>query len=121
MTEFHKVFKIERDGSTLILIPQDNQSGFRRADLQTESNSVRRIVDEAGTVDLVVDLGQLDFFGSELIGAIIRIARHVCDCGGRAAMCNASEKMRDVLETMNLSKLWPYFATREEALKSFQA
>ncbi len=121
MTELHKIFRVERDAETLILIPQANGFGFRYSDLQVESNVVRRLLDQTGVVNLVVDLGLLDYFGSEFIGAIIGLARHVSDVGGRAVLCNASERMLEVLETMKLAKLWPYFATREAALESLES
>ena len=118
MSQTHKILHFERENETLILVPRANGFGFRYADVQSESNAVRRVLDDPDVRSLVVDLGSLDYFGSELIGAIVALARHVSDCGGRAVMCNASEKMLDVLATMRLSKLWPYFATRAEALEA---
>jgi hypothetical protein len=56
-----------------------------------------------------------------LIGVLISLARKTTDDGGRAALCGASGKMLDVLKNMSLHKLWPYFATREEALRSFES
>jgi anti-anti-sigma factor len=68
-------------------------------------------------VNLVVDLSNMNYFGSELIGVLIRLARGVTNGNGRAAFCGPSVKMLEVLEGMRLTKLWPIFASRDDATK----
>ncbi len=110
------VFKIERDGPTLVVIPVVDGCGFRYQQLHLEANSLQRKFDTRLFANLAVDLSQLNYFGSELIGVLIRLARSVSNNGGRAAFCGASTRMLEVLEGMRLTKLWPMFNTREEAL-----
>lgn len=116
-----KIFRIEGDGDTLIVIPVIDGCGFRYAQLQTESNSLRRKFELGEFKNLLMDLAHLHYFGSELIGVMISLARKATDGGGKAAMCCGSEKMLDVLKNMRLLKLWPYFNTRDEALRSFES
>jgi anti-anti-sigma factor len=115
------IFRIEGAGKTLIVIPVIDGCSFRYAQLQTEANSLRRKFEQSEFKHLVMDLRHLHYFGSELIGVLISLARKVTDDGGRAALCGASAKMQDVLKNMSLHKLWPYFATREDALRSFES
>jgi anti-anti-sigma factor len=116
-----KIFRIEGEGDTLIVIPIIDGCGFRYPQLQTEANSLRRKFETGEFKNLLMDLAHLHYFGSELIGVLIALARKVTDSGGKAALCSGSEKMLEVLNNMRLLKLWPYFKTREEALQSIQS
>jgi anti-anti-sigma factor len=111
------VFKIEADGETLIVVPVVDNCGFRYQQLHVEANSLQRKFETKQFVNLVVDLSSLNYFGSELIGVLIRLARAVTNGNGRAAFCGPSPKMLEVLEGMRLTKLWPIFASREDATK----
>jgi anti-anti-sigma factor len=114
------IFRIEGYRETLIVLPIIDGCSFRYQQLQTEANSLRRKFELQEYHHLLLDLAHLHYFGSELIGVLISLARKVTDSGGRAAMCGASDKMMEVLKNMSLHKLWPYFKTREEALRAFE-
>lgn len=111
------VFKIDADGETLIVVPVVDGCGFRYQQLHVEANSLQRKFETKQFVNLVVDLSNLNYFGSELIGVLIRLARAVTNGNGRAAFCGPSPKMLEVLEGMRLTKLWPIFASREDATR----
>ncbi len=115
-----RVFDTEKTGNTLVVIPHGDGLGFRYADVQIEANQIRRTIAEPGIDNLVIDLAELDYFGSEVIGVFITMAREATNRGGKAVMCNASEKMKQVLENMKLFKLWPHCDSREEALAFIQ-
>jgi anti-anti-sigma factor len=112
-----RVFDTETIGNTLIVIPHGDGLGFRYVDVQIEANQIRRTIAEPGVNHLVIDLAELEYFGSEVIGVFITMAREATNRGGKAAMCNASEKMRQVLESMKLFKLGPHCDSRKEALE----
>jgi anti-anti-sigma factor len=116
-----KIFQVQGEGRTLIVIPQAESYGFRYTDVHLESNKLLQVMAGPDFDNLIVDFGALHYFGSEFIGALIRLARTTCDSGGRVALCNASDKMLQVLTNMRLNKLWPYFDTRAEALESVAA
>ena len=116
MSESSKVFITERDGDTLIVVPHGDGLGFRYADVQIEANNIRRDIGKPDVANLIIDLEQLDYFGSEVIGVFITMAREASNRGGKAAMCNVSDKMRNVLQNMKLFSLWPHFSSRAEAL-----
>ena len=121
MTNQHKVFKVMREGESLIVIPQGDTSAFRYVEVHNESNALYRLLDEPDLVNLVVDLGSVPIAGSVIIESIIRLGRKVSNKGGQAALCNASDAMLEVLQTMNLEKLFPIFRSREEALQSLRS
>ena len=121
MTRLNKILIVERDGDTLILVPRDKEGQFRMVDLHTESNAVRRLLDEPGVSNLVIDFGNLNYAGSEFIGTLVGLLRHANYGGGKAAMCNASGGVLDMVNRMHLAGIAPYFTTRDEALESLRS
>ena len=121
MTAFNQIFVAETVGDTLIVIPQGDATGFRYADLHNESNIVHHRLDDPAIQNLIVDLSQMETIGSTVISVIVKLLRKVSNKGGQARMCAASENTCEVLDTMNICKLWPYFATREQALQAIQS
>jgi anti-anti-sigma factor len=112
------IFQIEGEADTLILIVQAKASGLDPQQLQIESNALKRKFELGLFKNLIVDLGNVHYFGSELIGALIRSARTCTDRRGKVAFCSPSTQMLEVLESMRLNKLWPILPTRAEALAS---
>ena len=116
-----KIFEVEQDGVVAVLTPVGDASAFRYQDLQMEANAIRGQIGQGKITHLAIDLSKLDYFGSEFIGSLVSMARETRNRRGAACMCAASEQMQEVLQNMSLAKLWPYFATREEALAHLQA
>ncbi len=111
-----KIFKIETEGDHLVLVPQTEGASFRYADLQMEGNYVRTMAADKKYRGLIIDLSNMNYFGSEFIGALITIAREKKNRGGKAVVCSAAPQMLEVLKNMSLFKIWPYFETRAEAI-----
>jgi len=58
-------------------------------------------------IELILDLGGVDFLNSAGIGAIFSVRKHVVDGGGRLVACNARPVIRRLLATVNLPDLVP--------------
>ena len=71
-----------------------------------------------GSPLVVIDLGQVTFLNSVAIGAIVKIARESQNLGADVCLCNASDTVLNVLDTMNLTNLWPHFDSLQGALDS---
>lgn len=111
-----KIFETEQVGDALVVIPAGEGSAFRYQDLHIESNAIRSHLLKGGCRHVIVDLGRMDYFGSEFIGALVSMLREVKTRGGKACFCSATPQMLQVLQNMSLFKLWPHLATRDEAL-----
>lgn len=111
-----KIFKVSQSDDTLIVVPTGDGSAFRYQDLQLEVNAIRAHLAQGKAKHLVIDLNEMDYFGSEFIGALVSMAREVRNRRGKAFMCDATPQMLEVLKGMSLFKLWPYYETRPEAL-----
>jgi anti-anti-sigma factor len=111
-----KIFRTETVEDHLVLIPQSEGASFRYADLQMEGNYVRTMAADKKYRGLIIDLSNMNYFGSEFIGALITIAREKKNRGGKAVVCGAAPQMLEVLQNMSLFKIWPYYPTREDAV-----
>jgi anti-anti-sigma factor len=111
-----KIFQLEQVGDTVVVTPQGEGSAFRYQDLHLEVNSIRSHMMKPGQKHLVVDLNEMEYFGSEFIGALVSMLRETKMRRGLACFCRARPQMIQVLSNMSLFKLWPHFETRDAAI-----
>lgn len=111
------LFSVEHVGQIVIVVPTIDGGMFRYAQLHTEVNVLRRKLEQSTIGGLILDLHALNYVGSEVIGAIIALARKVEDLGGRAVFCRVVPQLQEILTTMGLQRLWAIFPTREAALE----
>lgn len=120
-TEFHKVLKLERIGTTLILTFLGDASRFHYGDVHRESNTARWLLSKPEFHSVIVDFDGRDLYSAVNFTTAMNMARTASDKGGRAVLCNATERTVHVLETMHIAGLWPRVATREDALAAINA
>ncbi len=111
-----KIFQFEQFGDAVVVTPAGEGSAFRYQDLHVEVNAIRSHMMKPGQKHLIVDLNQMDYFGSEFIGALVSMLRETKMRQGLACFCCARPQMIQVLSNMALFKLWPHFETRADAL-----
>lgn len=116
-----KIFVVEQIGETIVITPGGDGNGFRYNDLHSETNAIRGHMMQPGSKHLVVDLSNMDYFGSEFIGALVSMLREVKNRSNKACFCSANAQMLGVLQNMSLFKLWPHYLTREEAVAAASA
>ncbi len=116
-----KIFNVEKLGEALIVTPVGEGSAFRYQDLHLETNAVRGYLSQPDVRLLVLDLKMIDYFGSEFIGALVSMLREMRTRGRKACFCNGNEQVQQILKNMSLFKLWPLYASREEALSELTA
>ncbi len=115
-----KVFKVERLGDTLIVLPQGPTLNFQYQEVHLESNSLQQIVDDPQLVNAVVDLKDVKYLDSLIINALLRVLAKTKRGGGTAVFCNGTDDMQEILKCIKIGKLWPHHETREKALQSLQ-
>jgi anti-anti-sigma factor len=118
MPRRHDVLKYERDGDVLIVTPVGDSLRVEERVLSNEINALHELLESNDLQHVVVDIGSAPYFGSLILGSIIALCKRVTDTGGKAAMCNASEGMRESLQIMRIESIIPYYSTRDEALQA---
>ena len=112
------IFDRQQFGEVLIVAPTADGLSLRLADVQVSAEQIRDALARSDIKHVVIDLGRLDYFGSEVIGAIVMFTRDISNRGGNAAMCCASSQMCQKLGDLKLFELWSHFATCDEAVQS---
>ncbi|MDA0284393.1 MAG: STAS domain-containing protein [Planctomycetota bacterium] len=118
MADPQKVFKLERDGNTLIVLPQGPALQFQHTEVHLESNALYRVLDEPGLVHVIIDLQSVDYVDSVIISSILRCLTKCKQRRGKSVFCNASENMAELLKCIRIGKLWPSFDSREAAMQA---
>lgn len=116
MADPDKVFKVERDGDTLVVLPQGPALHFQHHEVHVESNALYRALDAPQMKNVIVDLSSVDYVDSVIISSILRCLTRTKQKRGKAVFCNASVNMKELLKSIKLGKLWPDFPSREDAM-----
>ncbi|MCA9026088.1 MAG: STAS domain-containing protein [Planctomycetaceae bacterium] len=121
MLKHLNIFTTKQLDDILVVTPKGQAGSFLYNDLHREANTVRDAVMKPEISHLVINLSKLQYFGSEFIGSLVSMAREVKNQNGRVALCAADPQMVEVLQNMSLFKLWPYYASEEEALTALKS
>lgn len=111
-----KIFRIEEAGPALIVTPHGDGTTFRYQELHIEANAIRGHLAKPQVEKLVICLSEIDYFGSEFVGALVTMMREMRTRNRKACLCSARPQSLQILQNMALFKLWPYFPTRDAAL-----
>ena len=75
---------------------------------------------EAGTCDTLVDMQDVDYMSSYLIGILVACFKRASSSGRRFELAGASPRIRLVLTVSALDSVLRCHASREEGLKSLE-
>jgi anti-anti-sigma factor len=110
--------RIDRAGDAVVVSPLFTFASFTEADLVAEWKAVQHEIEAEGVKHIVVDLGEIPYFGSTVLEWMVQMWKQAKSKGGNLATCNCSQIGREVLHAARFDTLWGVFETRDEALKS---
>jgi anti-sigma B factor antagonist len=70
---------------------------------------------------IVIDLAQVDYFGSTFLALLLRCWKQVKVRGGLMVLSGVSERARELLRITSLDMIWPSYSGRREANESLLA
>ncbi len=111
-----KYVQFERQGDALVVSPLFTFASFTEADIVDEWQEVQKQLDAPSISHVVVDLGQIPYFGSTVLEWMVQMWKRVKGKGGKLAICNVSPIGREVLSAARFDMLWGVRTSREEAL-----
>ncbi|MCA9077298.1 MAG: FHA domain-containing protein [Planctomycetaceae bacterium] len=115
LTRNNKIFPAVIDPPVIIVRPQGGIRSTGYQQIQLESNIITQLlITRPSLPHLVIDISDADVMDSIIMNSIMAMCRAA---KGRAAVCNASSAMLSILSEISLTKVWPHFATREDALE----
>lgn len=113
-----KFVRIDRSGDAIIVAPLFTFATFAEADLAAEWKAVQDKIDAPGVKHIIVDLGEIPYFGSTVLEWMVQMWKRAKAKGGSLATCNCSQIGREVLHAARFDTLWKIFESRDEALKA---
>ena len=111
-----KYLRIEHEGETLVVSPLFTFAAFAEPDVKGEWIAVQAEIETADIKHVVVDLGNIPYFGSTVLEWMVQMWKRTKAKGGKFATCNASPIGQEVLNAAHFDKLWGLFNSRAEAL-----
>lgn len=109
-------FEIEWHGNTVVVIPAENVESLRWDLIEQAADIVLTPLKKLEVPMIVVDLGEVKFFGSVFLSLLLRCHKFVKERGGELVLCGASKMARELLSVTALDTLWAIYDTRQEAL-----
>jgi anti-anti-sigma factor len=116
--QFEPPIRLERHGDIAILIPSPETGTLVERPLEQAATAVLTPLTAMPPAVIVMDLTQMDYFGSRFIGFLIRCHKLIKNCGGRMVVVGASARIHELLRLSALDSLWPFYQDRA---KAFQA
>ncbi len=111
-----KFVRAEQQGKVLVITPLFTYATFAEPDVATELIEVQEQVDSPATEQVIIDLGEIPYFGSTVLEWMAQLWKRVKSKGGRLAVVRPSEIGREVLAAARLERLWGIFETRDQAI-----
>ena len=106
----------EHQGDVLVITPLFTYATFAEPSVASELTEVQEQVDSASTQQVIIDLGEIPYFGSTVLEWMAQLWKRVKSKGGRLAIVRPSEIGREVLAAARLERLWGIFETRDQAI-----
>lgn len=80
---------------------------------------IGQVVGDLRGVNLLIDLGAVDFLSSAMLDSLCQFYRRLHAAGGQLKLCGLNHSIAEVFRTTNLDRLFPIHADATEALASF--
>ena len=111
-------FRIERHGDLAVIIPSPEVESMHEGLIQQAAQMVLAPLEKDQPAGLVIDLTQVNYFGSVFISFLLRCHMRVKKHGSEMVLAGASERIRELLHLTALDTLWALYDTRAEALEA---
>lgn len=111
-------FRIETHGEIVILVPATEMESLEwGADEQVVELIIGPLTQNRGQ-NVIVDLSEVEFFGSMFISLLLRTWKAIHQNGGTLVLCGLSQRAKELLSITALDTLWAIYDTRSEAIEA---
>jgi anti-anti-sigma factor len=109
-------FRIERMGDVAIVIPSSAVESLQWELIEEASDLLLGPLRYTELPMVIVDLSEVDYFGSVFLSLLLRVERSVRKQGGTMVLCGVSHRARELLRVTNLDTIWAIYDSRKEAV-----
>lgn len=99
---------------------------FKIEELNTEdialsiSNELTRLTKKNMAMNIVLNLANINMIASPILGQLTQLIKLTAESGGKIVLCQASQKIKDILEITRLDTYLIVFSSLDEALIYFE-
>lgn len=111
-------FRVERHGDIAVIIPSPEVESMHENLIQQAAQMVLAPLQQDPPAGLVVDLSQVQYFGSVFLSFLLRCHMLAKRQGSEIVLAGASDRSRELLHLTALDTLWALYDTRAEALEA---
>ena len=111
-----KSFSTEVEGDALIVVLRGSASGLGGGDARADLDLLLEQLQDPELSHVVIDMSEVSYFGTMMLGAMRMIWQRVADGGGQMALCNVSVVGREILRVSGFDSIWPIHDSRRAAL-----
>lgn len=120
MTDRPKFVRAEQEGDVVFITPLFTYATFTEPAIASEWEEVQTLLDSRQVRNVIVDLGEIPYFGSTVLEWMSQLWRQAKANGGRLAVVRPSPIGREVLDAARLQRVWGIFPERADALEWFK-
>lgn len=115
------LFELEREAQVIILRLHGHVGSLSDADVMHELSPLIQDVQDSGASGVVVDFGQLNYFGSNMLEALLNLWKPLMALDRKMALCSVSDIGQEILKVSRLDTLWPIYGSRAEAVAAVRS
>src|ERR1700716_3144762 len=114
-------FRIERHGEIAVVIPSAKVEEMHETLIEHAARLVVQSLREDPPAGIVVDLSQVNYFGSVFVSFLLRCHALAKKSDSEIVLAGASEPARELLHLLDLETLWALYDTRKEAVEALSS
>ena len=111
-------FRLEWHGNTVIITPSPSIEQMPWDLTEQAAEIVMEPLKSSPSPMAVIDLSEVEFFGSAFLALLLRCHTAVKSRGGELVLSGPSKAARDLLKLTALDTLWAIYDTRAEAIEA---
>ncbi len=118
MSDIPDYFDIEWHDSTVIVTPSAGIETLNWDVVERAADVIMQPLENQEAPDVIVDLSQVNYFGSVFLAMLLRCHKFVRRKNGELVLCGANKLALDLLRITALDTIWAIYDTRQEAVEA---
>ena len=111
-------FALKGMGEIAVVIPSAKVEEMHETLIEQAARIVVQSLREDPPAGIVVDLSQVNYFGSVFVSFLLRCHALAKKNGRENVLAGASQPARELLHLLDLETLWALYANRKEAIEA---
>jgi anti-sigma B factor antagonist len=92
---------------------------LEQSDIAALQDSILSVIEQAGSINLILDFSNVQFLSSSVLGLLIRISKRVYNAEGQLALCSIIPKIYEIFKITRLTNIFDIYDSVESAIQAF--